>query len=183
MSKIGSLATTNLPLQLTSFIGRERELAEVSQLIFQSRLVTLTGAGGCGKTRLALHASHSLSKSFPDGVWFVNLVLLREPSLVPQFVAQALDVHEVSNQTLRESLLQFVQAKQMLLLLDNCEHLSEACASLVQVLLLHAPQFHILATSREPLGIAGETSYFVLPLTLPPDLHPGQTDLGETPLA
>ena len=176
------MATTNLPLQLTSFIGRERELAEVSQLIFQSRLATLTGAGGCGKTRLALYATHSLSKSFADGVWFVNLVMLREQSLVPQFVAQALGVHEVTNQTLMESLLQFVQAKQMLLLLDNCEHLSEACASLVQVLLLNAPQLHILATSREPLGIAGETSYFVLPLTVPPDLHTGSNRLvGNTP--
>jgi non-specific serine/threonine protein kinase len=162
------MATTNLPVQLTSFIGRERDLAEVSQLISTARLVTLTGAGGCGKTRLALHTANKVRDTFRDGIWLVDLVMLREPSLVPQFMAQALGVHESPNETLLGSVLHFVRLKQTLLILDNCEHLSDACASLVQSLLLHAPQLHILATSREPFAIPGETSYYVSPLALPP---------------
>lgn len=165
------MATTNLPVQLTSFIGRENELAEVSRLVGLSRLVTLTGAGGCGKTRLALHTASQISDTFKDGVWLVDLVTLREPSLVPQFVLQALGVHEMPNQSHIESLQRFVQAKQMLLILDNCEHLSDACGVLARAILVQAPQLRILATSREPLGVTGETGYYVPPLSLPPDSH------------
>ncbi len=162
------MAASNLPVQLTSFVGRERDLAEVRQLMTASRLVTLTGAGGCGKTRLGIQVASTMIAAFADGVWLVDLVLLREPSLTPQFVAQALGVHEAANETLMESLLGFVRSKQILQVLDNCEHLIEACALLVQSLLLQAPHLRILATSREPLAIAGETIYFVPPLALPP---------------
>lgn len=158
------MAPLNLPVQLTSFVGRERDLAEVRQLMTASRLVTLTGAGGCGKTRLALQVANTVSAAFADGVWLVDLVLLREPSLTPQFVAQALGVHEAANETL----MGFVRPKQMLLVLDNCEHLIQACALLAQLLLSQAPHLRILATSREPLAIAGETTYYVPPLALPP---------------
>lgn len=165
------MASRNLQVQLSSFIGRERDLAEVRQLMAASRLVTLTGAGGCGKTRLALQAAAIVRTECADGVWLVDLVMLREASLVPQFVAQALGIHETPNQPPMESLRRFVQTKQMLLVLDNCEHLSDACAMLTQSLLLHAPQLRILATSREPLGVVGETNYYVPPLTVPPGAH------------
>ncbi len=167
------MAANSLPVQLTSFIGREKELADVSQLLGTSRLVTLTGAGGCGKTRLALQVAHRVSDSFADGVWLVDLVMLREPSLVPQFVAQALGIHEAANQTLLESLLHFVRPRHMLLLLDNCEHLTAACASLAHALLAQSPHLHILATSRELLGVPGEASYYVSPLALPPGFRAG----------
>jgi predicted ATPase/DNA-binding CsgD family transcriptional regulator len=163
------MAPTNLPVQLTSFVGREWELAEVRRLVSTSRLATLTGAGGCGKTRLALQGAGALSDTFADGVWLVNLVPLREPVLVAQIVAQALGLHQVPNQAPLELLMDWVQPRQLLLILDNCEHLVEACAQLAQSLLLHAPQLHILATSREPLAIMGETVYHVPPLSLPPE--------------
>jgi predicted ATPase/DNA-binding CsgD family transcriptional regulator len=163
------MGSTNLQVQLTSFIGREQDLSEISRLIGTIRLVTLTGAGGCGKTRLALHTASALSEEFSDGVWLVDLVMLREPSLVPQLVAHTLGIHEVLNQSLLDSLLRFVQSKHMLVILDNCEHLSDACAALAQSLLSHAPRLHILTTSREPLAVEGETTYYVTPLTVPPD--------------
>lgn len=161
------MTSSTLQVQLTSFIGREHELAEVRRLIATSHLVTLTGAGGCGKTRLALHVAHLVSDHFVDGVWLVDLVMLREPALVPQFVAQALGIRETLNRSLIESLLHFVQTKQMLIILDNCEHLSNACATLAELLLIHAPSLCILATSRELLGVAGEISYYVPPLAVP----------------
>ncbi len=162
------MAPTNLPMQLTSFVGRERDLAEVRRLVSTARLVTLTGTGGCGKTRLALQVAYTLSDTFADGAWLVDLVTLREPVLVPQLVAQALGLRQVPNQTPLEILMDWVQARQLLLILDNCEHLVGECARLAQSLLLHAPQLRILATSREPLAIVGETVYHVRPLVLPP---------------
>ncbi|MEZ4770196.1 MAG: LuxR C-terminal-related transcriptional regulator [Caldilineales bacterium] len=159
--------------QLTRFIGRERELAEVRPLMAASRLVTLTGAGGCGKTRLALQAASEVRDHYADGVALVDLALLHEPTLVPQLVAQALDIYETPNRPLTQTLLLAVQSRQMLLVLDNCEHLADACAALVQSLLSHAPQMHILATSRAPLDLLGEVSYYVPPLALPPILDTG----------
>lgn len=153
------MAIPNLPVQLTSFVGRERELADVEDLLSASRLVTLTGAGGSGKTRLAIQAANLVSKGFADGVWLVNLTRLNEPTLVPQLVLQSLGIHLPQNQSPVEALLAFVRSKKMLLILDNCEHLSEACTQLVQELVCDSMALKILATSREPLGIAGERIY------------------------
>src|SRR5512142_2672814 len=117
------MAVTNLPLQLTSFIGRERELADVERLVYASRLVTLTGAGGCGKTRLAIETARHISDRFADGVWLVDLVPLRKPEFVPQHVSQTLGLSSGPNKPVMELLLSSLRSKQMLLVLDNCEHL------------------------------------------------------------
>src|SRR5262245_53279953 len=161
------MTPTNLPVQLTSFIGRERELAEVQQLVSNSRLVTLTGAGGCGKTRLAIQVGSKMSDTFADGVWLVDFVPLGEPELVPQQVAQTIGLRTVPHQLLSESLFNFVTPKQILLILDNCEHLIAAIAQFVQPLLSSAPKLNILATSRQPLAIPGEKIYQVQGLSLP----------------
>ena len=161
------MASTNLPVQLTSFVGREREIAGASTLLFNSHLVTLTGAGGSGKTRLAIQIASGVSETFADGVWLVDFAPLHEPALVPQSVIQALGLHLHADQSLLEALLSFVRSKQLLLILDNCEHLSAACAQLAQELLSQAPGLRIVATSREPLAIAGETIYPVSGLAWP----------------
>jgi predicted ATPase/DNA-binding CsgD family transcriptional regulator len=161
------MAFTNLQVQLTSFVGRDRDLAEVKRLVSTSRLVTLTGAGGCGKTRLAIQIANKVGDTFVDGVWLVDLAPLREPALVPQLVGQALGLRPAPDQPVLESLLDFVRPKQLLLILDNCEHLSEACAQLAQHLLSHAPGLRILTTSREALAIVGETIYPVSGLDWP----------------
>ena len=161
------MGSTNFPVQLTSFIGREREIADVKRLLFSSHLVTLTGAGGSGKTRLAIQIANTVSESFADGVWLVDLAPLHEPALVPQLVAQAVGLRPAADQPLLETLLSFVRSKQLLLILDNCEHLSEACARLAQGLLSQAPELRILATSRVALAIAGETIYLVSGLVWP----------------
>jgi predicted ATPase/DNA-binding CsgD family transcriptional regulator len=159
---------TNLPVQLTSFIGREREIADLKRLLFSSHLVTLTGAGGSGKTRLAIQTANTLSETFADGVWLADLVPLHEPAFVPQHVAQVFGLRLSADQPLLETLLNFVHAKQLLLILDNCEHLCAACGQLAQALLSQAPKLRILATSREPLSIPGETIYPVPGLAWPP---------------
>jgi non-specific serine/threonine protein kinase len=162
-----SMASTNLPVQLTSFIGRQRDLAVVERLLSTARLVTFTGAGGCGKTRLAIQLAGTVSDTFGDGAWLVDLAPLREAGLVPQLVAQALGLRPVPDQPLLEALLSFVRPKQLLLILDNCEHLSDACTQLARQLLSQAPELCILATSREPLAILGETIYKVSGLAWP----------------
>ena len=161
------MGSTNLPIQLTSFVGREREIADVQRLLLSSHLVTLTGAGGSGKTRLALQIANTVSETCADGVWLVDLAPLREPALVPQLVTLALGLRPIADQPLLETLQSFVRSKQLLLILDNCEHLSEACAQLAQELLSHAPELRILATSRVALAIAGETIYPVSGLDWP----------------
>jgi non-specific serine/threonine protein kinase len=161
------MGSINLPVQLTSFIGREREIADVKRLLYSSHLITLTGANGTGKTRLAIQITNSVSESFADGVWLVDLAPLREPALVPQLAAQALGLRPIPDQPLLETLLKFVQPKQLLLILDNCEHLIEACAQLAQELLSQAPALRILATSSVALAIAGETVYLVSGLDCP----------------
>jgi predicted ATPase/DNA-binding NarL/FixJ family response regulator len=161
------MAFTNLPVQLTSFIGRERDLVEVKRLISTSRLVTLTGVGGCGKTRLAIQTGNMVGEAFADGAWFVDLVPLCEPGLVPQLVVEALGLRLASSQPLLEALVNFVRPKQLLLILDNCEHLNEACAQLAQQVLSQTLELRILATSREPLAIAGERIYSLSGLTSP----------------
>jgi predicted ATPase/DNA-binding CsgD family transcriptional regulator len=161
------MASTNLPVQLTSFIGRQRELAVVEQLLSTARLVTLTGVGGCGKTRLAIQVASRVWEAFADGVWFVDLVPLQEPNLVPQLVLETLGLRIAPDQPLLEALLSFVRPRRLLIVLDNCEHLTPACAQLAQHLLSVAPGLRILATSRAPLGVAGERIYQLSGLGLP----------------
>lgn len=157
----------NLPRQLSSFIGRERELTEVKGLLAATSLLTLTGSGGAGKTRLALQVGADVLEGYPDGVWVVELAALAEPGLVPQTAAAALGVREVPGRPVMHMLLQYLQPKKLLLILDNCEHLVAACAHLAEILLRTCPGVRILATSREVLGIAGETSWRVPSLSLP----------------
>lgn len=153
------MTPSNLPIQLTSFIGREREIADARRLLFSSHLITLTGAGGSGKTRLAIQIAGQLKDEFTDGVWLIDLVPLHEPALVPHLVAQVLGLHPVTDLPIQEHLLSFVRNKQLLLIFDNCEHLNQACAQLAQELLTHASALRILTTSRVPLGVAGEAIY------------------------
>jgi predicted ATPase/class 3 adenylate cyclase/DNA-binding XRE family transcriptional regulator len=157
----------NLPVQLTSFIGREREIGEIEQLLNSARLITLTGAGGTGKTRLAIEVTRKIGNRYPDGVWLVDLALLPEPTLIWQSIASVLGIRDEANRTLTQTLTDFLRSKNLLLLFDNCEHLISACAQVVGVLLQTCPQLQILATSREPLGITGENQYYVPTLTTP----------------
>ncbi len=170
-----TLHPTNLPAQLTSFVGRERETAEVTRLLVgdsdgqpsEIRLLTLTGPGGTGKTRLALQVAAGLEARFPDGVWFVELAALSDPSLVPQTVASSVGLRNESNRPPLELLIRYLTPKQSLLLLDNCEHLVAACANLADALLRVCPRLQILATSREGLRLSGETTWPVLSLSVP----------------
>jgi len=161
----------NLPLELSSFVGREKESAEVKRLLEDNRLLTLTGAGGCGKTRLALEVAGELTEALEDGVWLVELASLADPSLVPGVVASALDLREQIGSPSTQTLSGYLQTRKMLLVLDNCEHLVEACAVLAEGLLRACPRLRILATSREALGIAGEARLSVPPLSLPDPRH------------
>ncbi len=156
-----------LPQQLTSFIGRERELTEAATLLGGSRLLTLTGAGGCGKTRLALELAGQRLEDFSDGVWPVELAALGEPELLGPAIAQALDTRLASDRAPEVALAGHIGDRQQLLLLDNCEHLIEPVAHLVQALLGHCPRLTVLATSREPLRIPGEVTWRVPSLSLP----------------
>jgi predicted ATPase/DNA-binding CsgD family transcriptional regulator len=166
----------NLPSELSSFVGREKELPEVRRLLENNRLLTLTGSGGCGKTRLALAAASELVERFEDGVWMVELASLAEPSLVPQAVAFTLGVRERPGSSLTEALSDYLRTRNLLLILDNCEHLIEACAELAEALLRSCPGLRVLTTSREALGITGEIAWPVPSLSLPdlrrlPDLE------------
>jgi predicted ATPase/DNA-binding CsgD family transcriptional regulator len=162
----------NLPLQLTRFIGREREVAEVERLLTdassQSRLLTLIGAGGCGKTRLALRVAENVLTSHPDGVWLVDFAPLADPALVPQAVAGVLGVQEPVGHSLVDAIAEHLRSESVLLILDNCEHLVAACALIAEALLRSCPRLQILATSREVLGSSGETRWRVPSLALPP---------------
>jgi predicted ATPase/DNA-binding SARP family transcriptional activator len=158
---------TNLPVPLTSFIGREKEVDQITRLLGKNRLVTLTGSGGVGKTRLAIQSARDSIKKFKDAVCWVELVGLQDGSLIPQEIAQALDVREVSNQPMMETLKTHLKSKGLLLVLDNCEHLIEACAQTVEGLLAACPKLKILATSRERLDLFNETTWNVPSLPLP----------------
>ncbi len=158
---------TNLPIPVSSFIGRKRDIAELKESLPKSRLLTLTGAGGSGKTRLAIQVATDLIDTFRDGVWWVELAGLMQESLIPQTVAKALGVIDVANQPIIETLAHFLRAKQLLLVLDNCEHLVSACAQLAESLLQIGPYLKILATSRQSLGITGEVVWQVPTLSLP----------------
>jgi predicted ATPase/class 3 adenylate cyclase len=168
----------NLPRLLTSFIGREREMAEIKQLLSTTCLLTLTGAGGSGKTRLALQVAADLLEQYPDGVWFVELAARSDPALVPLTVASSLGVHEHPRQELTETLVDHLRPKSLLILLDNCEHLLVACARLADGVLRACPNVRVIATSREGLGIGGETLYPVPALPDPdPQRMPPMKDL------
>ena len=156
----------NLPVQVTSFIGRERELAEVRRLLDSTRLLTLAGPGGTGKTRLALQVAAEVLDGYSHGVWLVELAPLADPALLPQTVAAALGVREQPGRALQEVLADYLRPKRLLLVLDNCEHLIEACAQLAGRLLQVCPKLKLLATSREALGIGGEVTFRVPPLSL-----------------
>jgi predicted ATPase/DNA-binding SARP family transcriptional activator len=156
----------NLPLSLTRLIGRDVPIDEVNELLDRQRLVTLTGTGGCGKTRLAQAVARHWVETFPDGVWFVELAALADPALVPRAVAAVLGASEQPDRPLVDTLVDALKPHALLLVLDNCEHLIDACARLAQTLLQAAPGVRLLATSREPLGIPGEASYRVPSLPL-----------------
>src|SRR5829696_790265 len=165
----GSLETAkhNLPAPRTSFVGRDQEMVEVKRMPAMTRLLTLTGAGGSGKTRLALEVARDLAGVYQDGVWLVELAPLTDEALVPQMVAEILGVHEQPNRQPADTLVDALKAKELLLVLDNCEHLVEACASLVDALLAGCPRLKVLATSRESLGVAGETVWVLSSLSVP----------------
>jgi len=160
------VAVHNLPAQLTSFVGRQAQMTELQQLVAHNRLVTLTGAGGAGKTRLAVEVTSQLTAEFGDGVWYVDLAPVTNPVLTSVTVARTLGLPDQLGRSMIDLLLRFFGDKTMLLLLDNCEHLLDACGSLVVELLAACPRLTILATSREPLGLPGELSWRVPSLSL-----------------
>ena len=156
-----------LPVAMTAMVGRSEELAAIDRHLGEARLVTLTGIGGVGKTRLAIEASRRTADRWTDGVWFVDLSALNDSTLVARDVAGALGVVEQSDQSVVDRLASRLRGADALLVLDNCEHLRAACADLVRRLLRVAPGLRILATSREPLGVAGEVDFAVQPLATP----------------
>jgi predicted ATPase/transcriptional regulator with XRE-family HTH domain len=190
----------NLPAQLTSFIGRKKEIEQIKQRLaplsssagdhgprsdaerrndgpgVRARLVTLTGSGGTGKTRLALQVARELVPAFPDGVWFVDFAPLTDPALVPQAVRVALGLREVQERSLPAVLADYVRDRTLLLLFDNCEHLIDACARLAETLVRAGPNVSILATSREALGVAGEAAVRIPSLSLP-EAQPTQPEV------
>jgi predicted ATPase len=157
----------NLPLELTSFVGRCAELSAAKHMLSSSRLVTLTGIGGVGKTRLALRAAAELATDFADGVWLVELGELRDGSLLVDVVAPGLGVRDESSRPLEDVLVEFLSARKLLLVLDNCEQVVDAAAKLAETLLRACPELRIIATSREALGIGGEAVLRLSPLTFP----------------
>ncbi len=163
----GELPRSNLPAPVTSFIGRERELVEIKRLLPGKRLVTLVGVGGIGKTRLALQLASEVLDAYRDGVWLVEFGAIADPTLVPTTVAQVLGVQETSGTSPTQALCSHLKARQILLILDNCEHLVHSCAQLADAILRGAADATIIATSREPLHIAGEQTYLLPTLSLP----------------
>ena len=151
----------NLPRQLTSFVGRERERADIARLLGRARLVTLTGPGGCGKTRLALEAAADALAQLPDGAWFVDLASLSDPALVAQAAALAVGVPIPASRSALEALVAHLATREALIVLDNCEHLIDACARLAEEVLRAGPGVRVLATSREPLRCADEVAWRV----------------------
>ena len=157
----------NLPGELTSFVGRRAELAQIDDPLRRVRLLTLTGAGGSGKTRLALQAAADAIDRHPDGVWLVELARLEDHTLLPAAVIGALGLREMPGRTLLDTLLEHLRTRSTLLVVDNCEHLLTACAELADALLRACPSLTILATSREPLGVPGEVTWRVPSMSLP----------------
>ena len=165
----------NLPASSTSFVGREDEIAEARRMLSVTRLLTLTGAGGSGKTRLAVETARGLARTYPDGVWLAKLAPLSEPGLVPQAVARALETSEQPGRPLLDTLIEALRGKELLLVMDNCEHLIQASSSLAEALLSSCPRLRILATSREPLAVGGEAVRQVGSLSLPETTNGGSS--------
>jgi predicted ATPase/class 3 adenylate cyclase/DNA-binding CsgD family transcriptional regulator len=164
-----NVAVKHLPMALTSFVGREAELTQIHEILSANRLVTLTGAGGSGKTRLAIQIAGRLSGEFdrfPEGVWYVDLAPITDPELVPVTVARALGLPDQPGRSTMDTLTRFVTDRQMLVVLDNCEHLLDASAALVNALLATAARLTLITTSREPIGVPGEVSWRVPSLSL-----------------
>jgi predicted ATPase/class 3 adenylate cyclase len=157
----------NLPRQATLFIGREHEITEIRRLLDEVRLLTLVGIGGLGKTRLSQEVAARVLDDYIDGAWFVDLAPVTDARLVPQVVAFVLGVKEEAGRPVVEALERFVQDRRLLLILDNCEHVGHACATLASQLLRSGEHLKVMATSREPLHVTGETTYPVPPLALP----------------
>lgn len=164
----------NLPIQLTSFVGHEREIAEIKDLLDlnrnQTRLITLTGSGGCGKTRLALATAGQLGEIYPDGIWLIELASISKPSHVYQKFISSLGIPESSEETPTKALTRFLHTKHILLIVDNCEHVRQKVAMLLQEVLLACPRVQVLATSRATLNIPGEVRYNVPSLTIARDV-------------
>ena len=178
--KSESRPSHNLPLELTAFIGRQQEIVQVQELLQEHRLVTLTGSGGVGKTRLSIQVAEQMLADTPDGVWYVELAPISDPDLVPQIVATTLGLREEPNRPLSDTLAHFLSSRQLLLVLDNCEHLLGACARLADNLLRKSPRLRIFVSSREPLGIGGEYTFRVPSLTTPdPHQMPALGDFQE----
>ncbi len=170
----------NLPIQLTSFIGRDLEMAKIGQLLQRSHLVTLTGPGGTGKTRLALQVAGELMDCYPDGVWLVELASVADPELVTQTAANRLGMHLSAGSLTLLFLIDYLKTKYFLMIFDNCEHLIAACARLVDALLHACPRLTILVSSRETLGVEGEIPFMVPPLGIPdPNQSPSLESLAQ----
>jgi predicted ATPase/class 3 adenylate cyclase len=162
-----SLGATNLPVQVNSFVGRVQELTELQRLICNSRLVTVVGAGGCGKSRLAVHVAAEMSGEFPDGMWLIELAALTNPGLLAATVAAAVGVGQQPGRDVVESLVGFLRSRKLLLVVDNCEHLIESAADLIRDVLRSTAEVRVVTTSREPLHIRGETVFHLAPLPIP----------------
>jgi len=165
--RVGLPRPSGLPAEPTSFVGRRPELREVKRLLASTRLLTLTGTGGAGKTRLALRAAAEMSRGFPDGAWLVSLASVQDPLLVPQAVFTALGVQDLSAGLSLSSLTGYLAGKRLLLVLDNCEHLLDGCAVLASTVISSCQGLRVLATSRQALGVAGELRMIVPPMSLP----------------
>ncbi len=159
---------TNLPVQLTSFVGRRDELKELAELLDEARLVSLVGSGGCGKTRLAVEVAGEALERFRDGAWFVDLAGVSDPELVVQTVATALGEQEEAGRSYRDTVLSYLRGREILVVLDNCEQLIQPCAELADALLRACPSLRMITTTREPLGVAGEVTWRVPSLSVPP---------------
>jgi predicted ATPase len=174
----------NLPIAVTSFVGREHELADIPPRLQSARLLTLTGVGGSGKTRLAIELARRVVEQYRDGVWLVELAQVSDPALVPHRVGAVLSVHENADRPMAPALAAALRGSHVLLVLDNCEHLLDACAALVDLLLRECPALYVLATSREPIGIPGEVGYGVPSLPAPhPDRSSSVADVEKSPAA
>ncbi len=167
LAEAGGVSRSNLPVAATSFVGRERELVEIKRLLPRRRLVTLVGAGGIGKTRLAVQVAAEVLDAYRDGVWLVELGSTTDPSLIFTTVAQVLGVQERGATPLIQTLCRYLRTRQILLILDNCEHLRDACATLVATIIRETVEATVIATSREPLQVVGEQIYPLPTLSLP----------------